>query len=556
MGKFDDATRAHERGEFAEALALFGELADSGDPASQANLATMLREGEGADVDLPRARQLFRQAAQQGNAVACIELGILLANGQGGEPDPIQAARWVSIGWALGEEEARPLLDDLNANLTPGQQQQVKDECDLWFEAFRRGDPPRQAPPESHDSPVSESKPGTREAPRSHPEGEDIQEALTRHMLRAFGRDPNLARQAPAPDPPRRSPMAGHAGTIIVFCVGLLLLGGIGVGGYYGVTAITGAISSRFDPVEQMLGADMQRKCEGTRSALKDLDGFEPPRRQAAALAAVTILQKIEDLHDCSEEAALLATSHLDEPVLMALLTATFSLRALSAGDPRRIEPVLNTMSSQQVDRVLQTGLTSPSARVQRAALERARDPEFVHMAKNRARYLPRIREATRSANVEVQAAAKAAVSHLSPQPPKPTSSSGEPDQVSGSPPSPPAPGGAPSRLSVGVGGSVTGSIVRPLLISINKRQTELEGCLKYFDIASKGPSLMRLTIFLTGPRCRVQTVALTHPTGNQRFDRCIRNKFKSWTVPTSGGCGARDRYNLRIEIRPPGEPG
>jgi TPR repeat protein len=58
---FADAVATHKSGDCSRAFSMFKELAEGEDATSQANLATMYRDGQGTEVDLARAAEWFEK---------------------------------------------------------------------------------------------------------------------------------------------------------------------------------------------------------------------------------------------------------------------------------------------------------------------------------------------------------------------------------------------------------------------------------------------------------------------------------------------------------------
>jgi uncharacterized protein len=85
---------AYKQGDYETALREFSDLAESGDPRAQYNLAVMYLKGRGVEKDLSRAFELQRRAAEGGLAAAQHGLAIMYYRGEGVERDFEIAARW------------------------------------------------------------------------------------------------------------------------------------------------------------------------------------------------------------------------------------------------------------------------------------------------------------------------------------------------------------------------------------------------------------------------------------------------------------------------------
>jgi tetratricopeptide (TPR) repeat protein len=74
-GAIDEAWAAYDRGDWETARALFGALADAGDPEAQYALGSMLSNGFGGEIDHAEAARRFGEAAATGHAEAASALG-------------------------------------------------------------------------------------------------------------------------------------------------------------------------------------------------------------------------------------------------------------------------------------------------------------------------------------------------------------------------------------------------------------------------------------------------------------------------------------------------
>jgi uncharacterized protein len=85
---------AYKKGEYETALREFADLAESGDPRAQYNLAVMYLKGRGVEKNLARAFDLQQRAAKGGLAAAQHGLAIMYYRGEGAERDYKKAAEW------------------------------------------------------------------------------------------------------------------------------------------------------------------------------------------------------------------------------------------------------------------------------------------------------------------------------------------------------------------------------------------------------------------------------------------------------------------------------
>ncbi|NQU71408.1 MAG: SEL1-like repeat protein, partial [Rhodospirillales bacterium] len=85
---------AYKKGDYKTALREFVDLAESGDPRAQYNLAVMYLKGRGVEKNLARAFDLQQRAAKGGLAAAQHGLAIMYYRGEGAERDYRKAAEW------------------------------------------------------------------------------------------------------------------------------------------------------------------------------------------------------------------------------------------------------------------------------------------------------------------------------------------------------------------------------------------------------------------------------------------------------------------------------
>ena len=64
----DDAVAAYDRGDYAQALKIFRQLATKGNAEAQYNLGTIYHEGNAVTQDYKEAVKWYRLAAAQGDA--------------------------------------------------------------------------------------------------------------------------------------------------------------------------------------------------------------------------------------------------------------------------------------------------------------------------------------------------------------------------------------------------------------------------------------------------------------------------------------------------------
>lgn len=123
---WDEAAKAHERGDYATAVRELRSLAEQDDPFAQLFLGEMYSLGMGVQPDNAEAAKWYREAAEQGNAIAQSRLGHMYELGAGVPQDDVQANMWfglaasrLSPGEMRDWSEAR--RDKLSEKMTPAQ---------------------------------------------------------------------------------------------------------------------------------------------------------------------------------------------------------------------------------------------------------------------------------------------------------------------------------------------------------------------------------------------------------------------------------------------------
>ncbi len=103
----DRANASYKRGDYAEALEGFSDLAEKGDAEAQNNLGVMYSYGDGVPKDYAEAVKWYRMAAEQGYADAQANLGFAYLTGYGLPKDYVQAYMWSKLAGARGNKMAR-----------------------------------------------------------------------------------------------------------------------------------------------------------------------------------------------------------------------------------------------------------------------------------------------------------------------------------------------------------------------------------------------------------------------------------------------------------------
>ena len=104
--RYAEANAAVMRGDYADAIRLWRQLADGGDGISQYNLAKMYAAGRGVARDPAAAAEWYRRAAESGVAHARLWLGIAYALGRGVPQDLLQAQKWLDLAADVYADEA------------------------------------------------------------------------------------------------------------------------------------------------------------------------------------------------------------------------------------------------------------------------------------------------------------------------------------------------------------------------------------------------------------------------------------------------------------------
>jgi TPR repeat protein len=97
-GPFEDGQAAYMRDDYAEAVRLWGQLADQGDARAQFSIGKMYYVGQGVRRDYAQADAWYRKAADQGFAYAQFNLGVAYEDGGLGVPqDYALAHMWFNL---------------------------------------------------------------------------------------------------------------------------------------------------------------------------------------------------------------------------------------------------------------------------------------------------------------------------------------------------------------------------------------------------------------------------------------------------------------------------
>jgi TPR repeat protein len=109
----EEAEQAVRERRFADAAAIWEELAREGLPEAQYRLGSLYRSGRGVPVDHAKAAEWFLAAAKVGHPKAQYGLGTLYQNGWGVEADRAKAVRWYRKAAERGHAMARTKLQEI-----------------------------------------------------------------------------------------------------------------------------------------------------------------------------------------------------------------------------------------------------------------------------------------------------------------------------------------------------------------------------------------------------------------------------------------------------------
>lgn len=130
-GDWNRARNAHERGDYADEIAIVRPLAEQGYAFAQFNLGVLYDQGKGLPQDNAQAMAWYQKAAEQGLSQAQINLGIMYEEGQGVAPDYVRAYFWYTLADVQGDGQAPQAKRELAEKMTPAQiadaERQAKD---------------------------------------------------------------------------------------------------------------------------------------------------------------------------------------------------------------------------------------------------------------------------------------------------------------------------------------------------------------------------------------------------------------------------------------------
>ncbi|MGE0035681.1 MAG: tetratricopeptide repeat protein [Xanthobacteraceae bacterium] len=131
---FHSGLDAYNAGDYAEALANWGPLAQRGDAKSQASLGFLYYSGKGVRLDDQKALLWFSRAAEAGQPTAQFFLGLQYYYGRGVPRDLARAYSWCDIALTNGFSEGLFCRDSVALEMSPEEKRQS---TKLTVEFFR-----------------------------------------------------------------------------------------------------------------------------------------------------------------------------------------------------------------------------------------------------------------------------------------------------------------------------------------------------------------------------------------------------------------------------------
>lgn len=101
------ANEAYQKGDYAQARAIWQHLADGGDGQAMNNLGVLFDLGQGVDLDEGRALYWYARSASAGHPSGMSNYGRMLEQGRGIDANPEEAARWFDLAAREGQPEAQ-----------------------------------------------------------------------------------------------------------------------------------------------------------------------------------------------------------------------------------------------------------------------------------------------------------------------------------------------------------------------------------------------------------------------------------------------------------------
>ena len=107
MTPADQANDAYQKGDYAQARAIWLHLADGGDGQAMNNIGVLFDLGQGVDLDEGRALYWYARSASAGHPSGMSNYGRMLEQGRGIDANAEEAARWFDLAAREGQPEAQ-----------------------------------------------------------------------------------------------------------------------------------------------------------------------------------------------------------------------------------------------------------------------------------------------------------------------------------------------------------------------------------------------------------------------------------------------------------------
>jgi len=141
-GSLSSGIAAYRHGNFVQAAAILGPLAQRGNPEAQAYMGVMYATGRGVPQNFTQAAIFYRRAADQGHTGAQYMLGLLYDKGQGVPQDVIEAEKWLILSTggsnkSAADDRAR-IRDAVRTKMTRGEIAQSRMRALEWGPRLER----------------------------------------------------------------------------------------------------------------------------------------------------------------------------------------------------------------------------------------------------------------------------------------------------------------------------------------------------------------------------------------------------------------------------------
>lgn len=124
--------------DYAKALQLYMNAAESGYAEAQYQLSLMFAKGQGVEISHEKSVHWIKKAAVSNHPLAQYGLGAYLANGVGVEKNLMEAAYWLSLAAAQGQKHAIESRDSVMELLTTEQIDTIKQRINTFSSASQK----------------------------------------------------------------------------------------------------------------------------------------------------------------------------------------------------------------------------------------------------------------------------------------------------------------------------------------------------------------------------------------------------------------------------------